>query len=186
MDIEFVKNHIRNRAYMSGVDRDKLRVRSTGEVFTPTDLVIQYINYCESQYPDSFTNPENNFCDNSCGDGQFLGEILIRKLERGMLFEAALESIYGIDFQQSNVDLCRTLLLCGQEHLRYIVEQNIVQANSLTYKYTFPIMSDTRRKKEEKNRIRERKLKEKIKKIEETNRKNKIIEVNAKKFVEFT
>jgi hypothetical protein len=47
-------------------------------------------------------------------------------------------------------------------------------------------MSDTRRKKEEKNRIRERKLKEKIKKIEETNRKNKIIEVNAKKFAEFT
>ena len=39
-----LKNHtiidyIRNRPYMSGVERDKLRIKATGEVFTPTELV---------------------------------------------------------------------------------------------------------------------------------------------------
>ena len=28
-------NHVRNREYMSGVERDKLRIKQTAEVFTP-------------------------------------------------------------------------------------------------------------------------------------------------------
>jgi hypothetical protein len=123
--VNFVKKHIRDREYMGGIDRSKSRVRSTGEVFTPSDLAIKYIDWCEKTYPDSFTDPTNNFCDNSCGDGQFLGEILIRKLER------------GIEFETANVDLCRERLLCGQEHLRHIVEKNIVCHDALTYNYCF-------------------------------------------------
>jgi len=34
-----VINHARNRSYMGGVERDKIRVKATGEVFTPTELV---------------------------------------------------------------------------------------------------------------------------------------------------
>ena len=34
-----VIDHIRNRTYMGGVERNRLRVKSTGEVFTPTPLV---------------------------------------------------------------------------------------------------------------------------------------------------
>ena len=39
-----VINHIRNRSYMSGIDRDKLRVKATAEVFTPTETVIRKMN----------------------------------------------------------------------------------------------------------------------------------------------
>ena len=38
---------------------------------------------------------------------------------------------------QDNVDLCRERLLCGQEHLRHIVEKNIVCADALRYHYRF-------------------------------------------------
>lgn len=137
IDVHSVINHIRNREYMEGVDRSKTRVRSTGEVFTPTELVIRYIDWCEKTYPDAFIDPTNNFCDNSCGDGQFLGEVLIRKMERGVDFETALSTIYGVEYEQTNVDICRERLLCGQEHLRHIVEKNIVCADSLTYNYRF-------------------------------------------------
>jgi hypothetical protein len=137
IDVDSAIRHIRDREYMAGVARTKSRVRSTGEVFTPTELVIRYLDWCEKTYPDSFTDPTNNFCDNSCGDGQFLGEVLIRKLERGIDFETALESIHGVEYEQTNVDLCRERLLCGQEHLRRIVEKNIVCADSLTYDYRF-------------------------------------------------
>ena len=112
MELQFVIDHIRNREYMGGVNRDKQRVRSTGEVFTPYELVTEYLEYCKKQYPDAFTEPTNNFCDNSCGDGQFLGEILICKIEQGINFEQALSSLYGVDFEQSNIENCHNRLLC--------------------------------------------------------------------------
>ena len=129
-----VIDHIRNRTYMGGVERDKLRVKATGEVFTPTPLVREILG----QIPiGQFTDPDKTFLDNSCGDGQFLGEVLIRKMENGSSFEAALSTIYGVDLMEDNVDLCRERLLCGRENLRHIVEQNIVCADGLRYHYRF-------------------------------------------------
>ena len=129
-----VIEHARNRTYMSGIERDKVRVKATGEVFTPTDLVRQVL---ESLPLEIFTDPSKTFLDNSCGDGQFLSEVLIRKLENGIDFETALSTIYGVDLMPDNVKLCQDRLLCGQEHLRHIVEKNIVCADALTYNYCF-------------------------------------------------
>ena len=129
-----VIDHIRNRIYMGGVERDQLRVKSTGEVFTPTELVREVLD----QIPlDQFQDPAKTFLDNSCGDGQFLGEVLIRKMENGSTFEEALSTVYGVDLMQDNVDLCRERLLCGRTDLAHIVERNIVCHDALTYDYSF-------------------------------------------------
>jgi hypothetical protein len=127
-------DHIRNRTYMEGVERDKLRVKATGEVFTPTELVQSILDQIPIAY---FADQTKTFLDNSCGDGQFLGEVLIRKMENGSTFEQALSTIYGVDLMEDNVLLCRERLLCGREELRHIVEQNIVCHDSLTYDYSF-------------------------------------------------
>jgi type I restriction-modification system DNA methylase subunit len=119
---------------MSGVERDKLRVKATGEVFTPTALVQEILDKLD---PALFQDSTKTFIDPSCGDGQFLSEVLIRKVENGIDFETALSTIYGVDLMQDNVDLCRERLLCGQDHLRHIVEKNIVCADALTYDYSF-------------------------------------------------
>jgi hypothetical protein len=119
---------------MEGVERDQLRVKATGEVFTPTELVREILE----QIPvEQFTDPTKTFLDPSCGDGQFLGEVLIRKMENGSTFEQALATIYGVDLMQDNVDECRERLLCGREDLRHIMSQNIVCADALTYNYCF-------------------------------------------------
>lgn len=129
-----VIHHARNREYMSGIDREKSRVKSTGEVFTPTPLVREILN----QLPvEQFQDPTKTFLDPSCGDGQFLSEVLIKKMENGSTFEQALSTIYGVDIMEDNVQLCRDRLLCGQEHLRHIVEKNIVCHDALTYDYSF-------------------------------------------------
>jgi type I restriction-modification system DNA methylase subunit len=119
---------------MSGVQRTQARVKATGEVFTPTELVREMLE----QIPiDQFTDPNKTFLDNSCGDGQFLGEVLIRKMEMSSTFEQALQTIYGVDLMQDNVDLCRERLLCGRTDLAHIVERNIVCHDALTYDYSF-------------------------------------------------
>lgn len=156
---------------MGGVERDRLRVKATGEVFTPTPLVQEILDKLPL---DKFTDPSKTFLDNSCGDGQFLGEVLIRKMENGSTFEEALSTIYGVDLMIDNVDLCRERLLCGQEDLRHIVEKNIQCRDALKFGYNFEPMGKARRNTESKARTRQQKLKvkqEKQAKLEEAKKK---------------
>lgn len=134
MDLNKVINHIRNRSYMSGIEREGVRVKATGEVFTPTDVAQHMLNTMDQTI---FRDPKKTVLDNSCGDGQLISEALIRKLENGIDFETALGTIYGVDLMEDNVELCRERLLCGQEDLRHIVEKNIVCADGLRYHYRF-------------------------------------------------
>ena len=119
---------------MSGVERENSRVKATGEVFTPTPLVQEVLDQLSQE---TFTDPNKTFLDPACGDGQFLGEVIIRKIENGSTFEQALNTVYGVDLMPDNVELCRERLLCGREDLRHIVEQNIVCADGLRYHYRF-------------------------------------------------
>ena len=135
--------HMRDREYMTGVEREKSRVKATGEVFTPTTLVHRVLNDMDQEL---FRDPSKTFIDPACGDGQFLSEVLIRKLEAGIDFETALSTIYGVDIMPDNVVLCRERLLCTREDLRPVVERNIVCADALEYDYSFN--GETRTKKE--------------------------------------
>jgi len=134
MNLSEVIDHIRNHSYMSGIQRNQLRVKETAEVFTPTPLVQRVLDQLD---PNTFIDINKTVLDNSCGDGQFLGEVLIRKMENGSTFEQALSTVYGVDLMQDNVELCRERLLCGRHDLRHIVEQNIVCADGLRYHYRF-------------------------------------------------
>lgn len=114
--------------------RSKARVDRNSEVFTPTALVKEMLSNLPAE---QFLDPCKTFLDNSCGNGQFLSEVLIRKLENGITLERALATIYGVDIMFDNVELCRERLLCGVESLRHIVEKNIVCADALNYNYEF-------------------------------------------------
>jgi hypothetical protein len=134
MLLNTVIDHIRNRTYMSGVERDSARVAATQEIFTPTVMVRDILDKLD---PTVFLNINQDFIDPTCGDGQFLGEVLIRKMENGSTFEQALSTIYGVDLMPDNVKLCQDRLLCDREDLRYIVERTIVNADALRYHYRF-------------------------------------------------
>jgi hypothetical protein len=132
--------HTRNREYMSGVERDKLRVKQTAEVFTPTELVQEMLDKLEEQDPTLFSDPSKTFLDNSCGDGQFLSEVVIRKMERsGCTLEQALRTTYGIELMEDNVRECRKRLAGPNPtpEILKIVESNIICHDALTYDYSF-------------------------------------------------
>ena len=125
---------------MSGVERDKLRIKQTAEVFTPTPLVQEMLDKLEEENPTLFSDPTKTFLDNSCGDGQFLSEVVIRKMERsGCTLEEALSTTYGVEFMEDNVNECRTRL-SGPDPTPEIIEiliKNIVCYDALKYDYSF-------------------------------------------------
>ena len=133
-------DHTRNREYMSGVERDKLRIKQTAEVFTPTPLVQEMLDKLEESDPTLFSDPTKTFIDNSCGDGQFLSEVVIRKIERsGCSLEQALKITYGVELMEDNVYECR-IRLSGPNPTQEIIEivnKNIVCHDALTYNYSF-------------------------------------------------
>jgi len=138
--LDNIIKYYRNRQYMSGVDRDTLRIKQTAEVFTPTPLVQEMLDKLEESNPTLFSDPTKTFLDNSCGDGQFLSEVVIRKMERsGCELEQALRTTYGVDLMEDNVDECRKRL-AGPDptpEILEIVKKNIVCHDALTYDYSF-------------------------------------------------
>ena len=132
--------HVRNRIYMSGVERDKLRIKETAEIFTPTQLVQDILDEMEKEDPTLFSDPTKTFLDNSCGDGQFLSEVVIRKMERsGCSLEQALSTTYGVELMEDNINECRTRLAGPDptERIMEIINNNIVHHDALTYDYSF-------------------------------------------------
>jgi hypothetical protein len=133
-------NHVRDREYMSGVERDKHRVKQTAEVFTPTLLVQEMLDKLEEQDPTVFSDPNKTFLDNSCGDCQFLSEVIIRKIDKSFCnLEQALSTTYGVDLMEDNVNECRKRLAGPNPtpEILKIVNRNIVCHDALTYDYNF-------------------------------------------------
>lgn len=132
--------HSRQRKYMSGVDRDKLRVKQTAEIFTPTCLVQDTLDKLEKEDPCLFSDPKKTFLDNSCGDGQFLSEVVIKKMETsGCSLVQALSTTYGVELMEDNVIACRARLAgpTPTPEILEIVNRNIVHHDALTYHYMF-------------------------------------------------
>lgn len=123
--------------------KSKDRVNKFAEVFTAEREVKAM---CDLIPDDVWQNIDSTFLEPACGNGNFLAEILERKLnlcenvEQGL---RALKSVYGIDIQQDNVEESKQRLfnmfvkkfpnasaLTGIEAAT-ILEQNIICGNSL-------------------------------------------------------
>jgi hypothetical protein len=133
-------NHARNFSYMSGIERDKLRQKETAEVFTPTEMVQQILDEEELNSSDMFKDWTLTFLDNSCGDGQILSEVVIRKMKTsGCSLEKALSTTFGVDLMPDNVQMCKKRLAGPEptQEILDILERNIVCADALTYHYRF-------------------------------------------------
>lgn len=116
-----IEQKCNEHGYMSGVDRQSDRVKDTGEIFTPTILVLDLCQKLMERNPESFT-PGKTVLDPACGDGQFLvAAKWIKVLIHGMSEDEAVKDIYGVDIMRDNVDLCRKRLGGG----------NIIMGNTL-------------------------------------------------------
>ena len=84
------------------------RIKQTGEVFTPSWLVNEMLDRLQ---PDQWTDPSKTFIDPACGNGNFLVEVVRRKIESGAQPLHALMTTYGADIMPDNITECQQRLV---------------------------------------------------------------------------
>lgn len=133
--------------------RSKERVSAHGEVFTPEWMVGNMLDLVRNETE----RIESRFLESACGAGNFLKQVLGRKLGvvkdrySASSFETrhyallALMSIYGIELMQDNAEQCRQELVTQYANFlsighhdvwclaaKKVVEANIIQGDALT------------------------------------------------------
>lgn len=140
--------------------KSKQRVADHGEVFTAEREVNSMLNLIKQETE----RIDSRFLEPACGDGNFLAEILRRKLavvktrysknpaDYEKYAVLAVTSIYGVELLQDNVDECRKRMFlifdkdytenCKKhandecrEAVRYILRHNILCGDALTLKH---------------------------------------------------
>jgi hypothetical protein len=109
-------------------DKRQARRKTTAEDFTPSFLVNEMLE----KLPKEVWEANKTFCDPACGNGNFLIEVLRKKLEKGHKILAALSSIYGCDIMEDNVEECQLRLLkVVKEYVKQkkkaILEENMIK-----------------------------------------------------------
>lgn len=123
------KKHI-DTARTASEHKTKDRVKKTGEVFTPPELICEMLD----QLPEDLWQPGKTVLEPAAGDGNFVVEVLKRKLAAGCTPTQAIRDVYAVEYMFDNVEAMkrRVLDMIGdtEEH-RKIVDDHIVHANTL-------------------------------------------------------
>ncbi|RMG24274.1 MAG: SAM-dependent DNA methyltransferase, partial [Armatimonadetes bacterium] len=146
-------------AHSAPLIKSKERVAQHGEVMTPEHIVNDMLDLVKQETE----RIESRFLEPACGTGNFLIEILRRKLDvvdaryRKSQYEweraavTAVSALYGIELLPDNVDECRSRLFAffeGRyaerfkkkikpdclESARYVLRKNIIWGDALTLK----------------------------------------------------
>jgi len=88
-------------------DKRQARRKTTAEDFTPSFLVNEMLE----KLPKEVWEANKTFCDPACGNGNFLIEVLRKKLKHSHSPIDALKSVYGCDIMEDNVEECRLRLI---------------------------------------------------------------------------
>lgn len=114
---------------MNSQVKSKERKAKFGEVFTAEREVKAM---CDMLPQEICQNIESTFLEPACGTGNFLTEILERKLKLCASVKdglKALNSLFGIDIQQDNVAETRERLLdIFMGHFSYVTDYALLQA----------------------------------------------------------
>ena len=119
---------------MSAQIKSKIRVRDKGEVFTNQREVSAMLDLVKQETE----RIDSRFLEPACGNGNFLIEILRRKLEvvkfryKKSQWEyeknalIAVMSIYGVDIMQDNIDECiKRLLNLFEDYYKSLFKKQI-------------------------------------------------------------
>jgi len=136
-NIDDIIQHIRSFGYMEGINRTEERTKEFGEVFTHQHLAVDAVNRLEQHDPTLFTDTDKLIIDPACGDGMLLGEVLVRRLERGCDYHKSVLTLRGLDIHEDNIIRCRKRLCWKDSYLLKEMEKYLIIGDGLTNTYSF-------------------------------------------------
>ena len=74
---------------------------ATQEFFTPYEIVKRM---CDKISDEDWQNPSKTFLEPCCGHGNFIVYIIWNRIQHGIDWRTALETLYGVELMQDNVD----------------------------------------------------------------------------------
>ena len=80
--------------------RNRDNVRNNGEVFTPTPIVDSMNDLVPL---DAWKDTSFVFIEPTCGNGQFLTRIFVKRIANGLTIEEALNTLIGMDITADNI-----------------------------------------------------------------------------------
>jgi hypothetical protein len=87
--------------------RTKNRVQTSGEVFTPKHIVYKMTQMVPN---DLWAKKDCIFLEPTCGNGQIIETIFLKRLECGLSYEEAINTIWGMDIHEDNINECHMRL----------------------------------------------------------------------------
>lgn len=114
-----------------GIRRSTDRIKATGEVFTPVDLVDRM---CDKIPAETWADPEKTFLEPTFGSGNMLCRMLERRIASGVSPMDAIRTLYGMELMEDNVKLCKARVkeilkehgLDITEDVERIIDNNLV------------------------------------------------------------
>lgn len=100
-----------------GIKREKERMTKNGEVFTPSVLVNRLLDKIPEE---KWKDPTATFLEPCCGNGQIVIGMLERRISSGISPIIALQTLFGVELMQDNLDLCK-------ERIRDVLRANKVK-----------------------------------------------------------
>ena len=91
---------------LSDYATDKRKARRKGkngtqEFYTPYSIVKKM---CDKISDEDWQNPSKTFLEPCAGNGQFVIYIIWNRIQHGIDWRTALETLYGVELMQDNVD----------------------------------------------------------------------------------
>ena len=80
----------------------------TQEFFTPYEIVKKM---CDKISEKDWSNPDKTFCEPCFGNGQFILYIIYKRLHSRIDWKTTLETLYGVELMQDNVQECKQRIL---------------------------------------------------------------------------
>ena len=109
--------------------------KPTAEFFTPYSIVKRM---CDKIPESDWNHPLKTFCEPCFGNGQFVIYIIYNRIIHGINWQTALETLYGVELMQDNVDECKDRVIdllnalgiaFNEKTARDIMDRNLVCSN---------------------------------------------------------
>lgn len=105
-------------------DRRKSKEVNSQEFFTPYSIVKRM---CDKVSDEDWADPNKTFCEPCFGNGQFLIYIIYNRILHGVSWKRALETTYGVELMQDNVDECKDRVISLLKALDIDFDENIAR-----------------------------------------------------------